>query len=106
MARREWIVTWEAPEATESGEAVKAEAGKWLVAGPDGGKELRFVELAGGLGTAFRLLDDDGVVMGRGRYFGAEGDETQAFGPLDDWGMPSYGCTSIEVFGKSGWVAL
>ena len=57
-----------------------------------------------GVGSKFRLLDGDGVVYAKGRFVGDAGSE-DAFGPLDDYGMPNWGCTSIEYW-ENGWKAL
>ena len=44
----------------------------------------------------FRMLDDDGNVMYEGRIL--LGDEPDAeFRPLNDFGMPNAGCTSIQI---------
>lgn len=42
----------------------------------------------------FRLLDDDDIVYYEGYYIGPD-NETE-FAPLDDFGMPNSGCTSIQ----------
>ena len=42
----------------------------------------------------FRMLDDDGEVYYEGRSDSR--DDENAFGPLDNFGMPNAGCTSIE----------
>jgi hypothetical protein len=43
------------------------------------------------LPVRFRLLDDDREVYFMGRM------EEEDFHPLDDFGMPGYGCTIIET---------
>lgn len=57
------------------------------------------------LGCEFRLKDDDGTVCYEGRSDTC--DDENAFGPLDDFGMPNAGCTTIEynIPGK-GWKTL
>lgn len=50
--------------------------------------------LGAGEGRAFRMRDDDGEIYYYGRYLGP--DDERLFGPLDDFGMPNAGCTSIE----------
>lgn len=44
----------------------------------------------------FRLSDDDGEVYYEG--FSSGNDDQAAFAPLDDYGMPSDGCTTIEYY--------
>ncbi len=56
-------------------------------------------------GEPFRMLDDDGVLYYEGFYLGPD-DET-AFKPLDDYGLPNAGCTTIQYRGEDGaWAAL
>ena len=43
--------------------------------------------------TRFRLKDDDGAVYYEGVLVGGDG-----FEPLDDFGTPNAGCTSIELW--------
>lgn len=52
----------------------------------------------------FRMLDDDGEV-----YYEGESDDSdseEAFAPLDDYGMPNVGCTSIQFWEKGKWETL
>jgi hypothetical protein len=44
----------------------------------------------------FRMSDDDGMIYYIGRNDTA--DDNNAFGPLDDFGAPNAGCTTIEYF--------
>ena len=56
-------------------------------------------------GDTFRMLDDDGELYYVGRII--LDDNTSGFEPLDDFGMPNAGCTSIEYREKNGaWVML
>jgi len=56
-------------------------------------------------GDTFRMKDDDGEVCYVGRII--LDDDTSGFEPLDDFGMPNAGCTSIEYREKTGaWVML
>jgi hypothetical protein len=48
----------------------------------------------------FRMKDDDGVIYYEGFLIGDE------FAPLDDFGEPNAGCTSIEVFEHGKWVLV
>jgi len=49
-------------------------------------------------GVAFRMLDGDKVVCYEGMYVnvGGGGLGEQAFSPLDDFGAPNAGCTTIQ----------
>lgn len=62
-----------------------------------------------GEGRAFRMRDDDGELYFSGRIIDttadADGGEWD-FAPLDDYGMPGAGCTSIEYREGNRWVAL
>lgn len=54
----------------------------------------------------FRMKDDDGELYYEGMIVADPGSE-EDFAPLDDFGMPNAGCTSIEYRGKNGeWEAL
>lgn len=56
-------------------------------------------------GREFRMLDDDGEHYYTGFYLGPH-DGTE-FGPLDDFGTPNAGATSIEYRNAAGhWEAL
>ena len=46
----------------------------------------------------FRMLDDDGEIYYEGFLVGDE------FTPLDDFGEPNAGCTSIQVQENGAWV--
>ena len=48
--------------------------------------------------TDFRMFDDDGALYYCGTIWG----EFQGFEPLDDFGMPSAGCTEIQLRGSDG----
>jgi hypothetical protein len=54
-----------------------------------------------GEGHKFRLLDGDDEVTYTGRFIGDERSQ-DAFGPLDDFGMPNAGCTTIEYRNING----
>jgi hypothetical protein len=56
-------------------------------------------------GLAFRLNDDDGELYYEGVYLGP--DDENLFAPLDDFGMPNAGCTSIQYRNALGaWETL
>ena len=60
--------------------------------------------LRAGAGLLFRMLDDDGIVYYEGRLVGQT---ATGFEPLDDFGTPNAGCTSIEHWTEvGGWRAL
>ncbi|MEO2054725.1 MAG: hypothetical protein ABGX83_05440 [Nitrospira sp.] len=50
----------------------------------------------------FKMYDDDGEIMLAGVC--SHHDDENAFAPLEDFGMPSYGCTEIRYQrdGKTG----
>lgn len=52
-------------------------------------------------GRAFRLLDDDLTVCYHGRTVGGEGTE-----PLDDFGLPYCGCTTIQYRVDGRWTTI
>ena len=47
----------------------------------------------------FRMLDDDGEINYEGYIVGSD-----EFTPLDDFGEPNAGCTSIQVQENGAWV--
>ena len=47
----------------------------------------------------FRMLDDDGEIYYEGYLVGDD-----EFAPLDDFGEPNAGCTSIQVQENGAWV--
>ena len=51
-------------------------------------------------GTKFRMYDDDNELY----YEGYSTEED--FSPLDDYGMPNAGCTSIEYLIHEKWVRI
>jgi hypothetical protein len=83
--------------------------------------------LSKGEGLKFRMKDDDGEVYYEGRIVFAEPVEVkryespywkkgitgsvpeEGFGPLNDFGMPTAGCTAIEYWApglNGGWLGL
>jgi hypothetical protein len=60
-----------------------------------------------GLGRRFRMLDGDGELYYTGRLLD-ERDEADVewFGPLDDFGRPYAGATTIEYFENGKWVEV
>lgn len=79
-----------------------ATLGTVSVVGVKGGSLPRMAQVDG---TRFRLLDDDGEVYYVGRFFG-DPDSQEAFGPLDDFGEPAAGCTTIQYHRNGQWETL
>lgn len=81
-----WVITW-----THDGEPT----------GTHGPRRSTFTaEQIKAEGREFRMLDDDGEHYYRGFYLGP--DDESMFGPLDDFGMPNAGATSIEYRNPAG----
>ena len=53
----------------------------------------------------FRMLDDEGNIMCYGKFVGDASSE-DAFGPLDDFGTPNWGCTEIQYKENGEWKCL
>lgn len=54
---------------------------------------------------AFRMLTDDGEIIYEGRS--TDCDSEKAFAPLDDYGSPNFGCTTIQYYSTAkGWETL
>lgn len=88
MSAYSWIITRD--HMSEPGDKYD-EAG---VMGP-GNTTLTAEEIITGPSIVFRMLDDDGEVMYTGTYLG-DPDSADLFGPLDDFGTPNAGCTTIQ----------
>lgn len=58
-----------------------------------------------GVGLKFRMKDDDGEIYYEGRFIESPGADA-SFAPLDDFGGPNAGCTSIEYKEGRIWVSL
>ena len=79
---------------------------KMFVAGPgdnpDSAKvDAWIAELENGGGEAFKIYDDDDVLNMTGRFIEDGENGEDCFGPLDDYGMPSWGCTGIKYRNKA-----
>jgi hypothetical protein len=75
--------------------------------GPRAAPQSLLEQLKAGEGWRFRMKDDDGEIVYEGRYLSVPDD--WGFGPLDDFGTPDAGCTSIEFFQtgtNGGWKPL
>lgn len=66
------------------------------IVGPAGAALTMSEILRNSQARAFRMLDDDGNLYYKGYYVGPE--DGNLFAPLDDYGAPNAGCTSIEYF--------
>lgn len=75
------------------------------VSGPRAATPTQLAALRLGVGHPFRMLDDDGEVYYEGLFLG-NSDACAAFGPLDDFGTPNAGCTSIEYLRDGRWEVL
>jgi len=82
-----WIITHDYTESDESDVGVIGQSGVQLT------KEQILK------GRAFKMKDDDGNIVYRGRIIG----KYNGFEPLDDFGMPNAGCTVIWYFVKGKW---
>ncbi len=68
--------------------------------GPSSMSDEEYDALKDGKGFPFKMYDDDGELMASGKSL--DNDSEEAFGPLDDWGEPSFGCTTIPYRPKGG----
>lgn len=75
------------------------------LAGPFGISDAQLDQLRAGEGAHFRLFDDDRTLVYEGRFLGDATSE-DAFGPLEDFGMPDAGCTRIEYLVDGRWEML
>ncbi|CCG43229.1 hypothetical protein [Magnetospirillum molischianum] len=72
------------------------------IIGPSDAPEDLQDRLVDGKGLHFRLYDDDDELCLKGRLISVNADtmagnySEEAFGPLDDFGAPAYGCTRID----------
>lgn len=65
------------------------------------GKEDTLEECKSNCEFAFRMLDDDDEVYYYGRC-----SSNDSFSPLDDFGAPNAGCTTIQYFRSGKWETL
>lgn len=114
MSSHAWIITH--VNTKELGEDCADEVG---VAGPHDATQDQLTHAKGPFGVTFRMLDDDGIWYYRGRLWfpgikqptiskysrpadnyyicaGMGGDEIEEFSPLNDFGTPNAGATTIE----------
>jgi hypothetical protein len=76
------------------------------VMGPSTISDETKAKLLAGEGSKFRMKDDDNNVYYVGRLVG-DADSEEGFSPLDDFGTPDAGCTSIEYLKDNGkWEVL
>lgn len=62
--------------------------------------------LRAGKGREFRLFDDDRILLYEGRIIGEEHKRTTGFEPLDDFGEPMAGATTIKYRNGHKWEVL
>lgn len=103
MAEYAWIID----------EDLVADGDNVGIKGPANADERLVDGLADGQGAVFMLSDDDHVPYYLGRLIrwpletpgGDELDDEDLFGPLDDFGTPSAGCTTVHYLDPYGnWV--
>lgn len=85
-AKHGWIITKDCLEKKDV-----------CIIGPSNISNEIEAKLKAGEGKAFSLHDDDNEAYFRGRYIGA--DDENMFSPLDDYGTPDSGCTTIKYNG-------
>lgn len=56
--------------------------------------------------VSFKMLDDDNNLYYLGVAEKGPHDSEEGFEPLDDFGKPNAGCTSIEYLTEKGWETL
>jgi len=74
--------------------------------GPRFAPDSLLADLKAGKGTLFRLFDDDGELYYSGRIVFADPDEGVGLEPLDDYGAPNAGCTTMHAFERGVWVEI
>lgn len=70
------------------------------VMGPHNITQEQEQALNSGKGRVFYMYDDDKELYYKGRIVGTDGDDHNAFRPLDDFGLPNAGCTLIKYHGQ------
>jgi hypothetical protein len=88
-----WIITIDHQPDTDAKEGTNSNA-KGLI-GPRRATDEQIARLRAGEGHEFQMRDDDGELYYTGRLIGDKDSEEAGFGPLDDFGMPNAGATSI-----------
>lgn len=102
MSRYAWVILTD--HLHESDPTIFTDSGAGT-AGPRGATDEQIAAIKAGGGTAFRLKDDDGELYYSGRFLG-DSLSGEAFAPLDDFGMPNAGCTTIEYYRAGKWEQL
>lgn len=106
MSTYAWIIDTDhlAEEGAEPGSFCDNAA---TVAGPYDAPATLLAELEAGEGIPFRMRDSDGELYYTGRLVPASmADSEEGFGPLDDFGTPNAGATTIEYKRGSSWTEL
>lgn len=93
MSDYAWIITEDHITDEELTNAVGA-------IGPYDVTEKQQEALMNGKGRTFYMYDDDKELYYKGRIIGTDGDDYNAFRPLDDFGLPNAGCTLIKYHGQ------
>lgn len=94
-----WVITYDHLESTHEriiGPHNSTEAQREILAHPRTNAD----KLA-----RFRIYDDDGELYFSG-YFLGDSESEDAFGPLDDYGMPDSGATEIRYLRGEVWETL
>lgn len=77
------------------------------VTGPGDAPDRLLAALNDGDGIQFKIYDDDDELYYTGRFVPADlSDGEEGFGPLDDFGMPNAGATTIRYRRAHGWETL
>lgn len=98
-----WIID------TDHTEKITSEHNEAGTTGPHWATDEQIARLANdiGLGRMFRMLDGDNELCYSGRLLDErDEDDVEWFGPLDDFGTPNVGATTIEYFENGEWVEV
>lgn len=72
------------------------------IGGPSNASQAMF-ELVNTRGKLFRIYDDDGVLYYEGRVYYAPDCNEDYGNPLEDWGTPGAGATSLRYYEDGKW---
>lgn len=89
LAPYAWIIT----SVTPHGGCPESERG---TIGPSRAPNFLICETRRRKAQAFRMLDDDGIIY----YYGRIAGTFDGFEPLEDFGTPNAGCTSIQLYDR------
>lgn len=88
---RDWI-TEAINKDRDENDKMKLDKG---ITGPRSISDTTVARLKAGEGVKFKMYDDDGELYYDGRYI--EENDSDEMEPLDCFGMPNAGCTSIKM---------